>query len=122
MARISTYVQKFESLRKELEVISQKNRFAILGVLLAAGKPISFSDLLDITEMNPANLSLHLKKLEEIGVITKMKKSRWSRNENRAFYKLSDKGKQILDKLGIGFAEDALKDWMESKKQKDGYT
>ncbi len=107
--------QEIEKIREKLEIISEKNRFAILTVLLAIGKPVSFSDLLKITGLNPGTLNNHLKKLEKIGVIEKEGKAKWKRNEKRSYYQISEEGEKLLNHLGIGKSKEALRKWLQGK-------
>jgi len=107
--------QEIEKIREKLEIISEKKRFAILTVLLAIGKPVSFSDLLKITSLNPGTLNNHLKKLEKIGVIKKERKMKWKRNEKRSYYQISKEGEKLLNHLGIGKSKEALRKWFQGK-------
>ena len=106
---------EIEKIREKLEIISEKNRFAILTVLLAIGKPVSFSDLLKITSLNPGTLNNHLKKLEKIGAIEKEGKAKWKRNEKRSYYQISEEGEKLLNQLGIGKSKEALRKWLQGK-------
>jgi len=106
---------EIEKIREKLEIISEKNRFAILTVLLAIGKPVSFSDLLKITSLNPGTLNNHLKKLEKIAAIEKEGKAKWKRNEKRSYYQISEEGEKLLNQLGIGKSKEALRKWLQGK-------
>ncbi|MGQ4833854.1 MAG: helix-turn-helix domain-containing protein [Candidatus Asgardarchaeia archaeon] len=106
---------KLESLRKRLEVISEKNRFGLIAVFLSVDRPLSFSELLKITELNPGTLTNHLKKLEEVGIIEKVKKSNWKRNESRSYYKLTKEGLELLEQTLFRDIIDDLKKWRKGE-------
>ena len=58
--------KKFENMRRELEIISEKTRYKILLTLLASEESLSFSRLRVLLPSVPENtLNYHLKILKE---------------------------------------------------------
>ena len=106
---------KLESLRNKLEIISERNRFGLIAVFLSVDRPLSFSELLDITELNPGTLTNHLKKLEDVGIVKKVKKESWKRNESRSYYSLTKEGLELLNRVGLGKIKEDLKKWRKGE-------
>ncbi|MFX0037274.1 MAG: ArsR/SmtB family transcription factor [Candidatus Hermodarchaeota archaeon] len=94
--------KKFEHMRKELEIISEKTRYKILLTLLASEKSLSFSRLREILPSIPENtLNYHLKILKENNFIKNEKRIGYKRSEPRSFYSLSKKSVDLLENLGL---------------------
>ncbi|MFW9873142.1 MAG: winged helix-turn-helix domain-containing protein [Candidatus Thorarchaeota archaeon] len=94
--------KKFENIRKELEIISEKTRYKILLTLLASEKSLSFSRLRELLPSVPENtLNYHLKILKENNFIKNEKKMEYKRSEPRSFYSLSKKSIGLLETLGL---------------------
>ena len=106
---------KLESLRNKLEIISERNRFGLIAVFLSVDRPLSFSELLGITELNPGTLTNHLRKLENVGIIKKVKRENWKRNESRSYYSLTEEGLELLDRVGLGKIKKDLKKWKKGE-------
>lgn len=94
--------KKLESMRKELEIISEKTRYKILLTLLASDDSLSFSQLRDFLPSIPENnLNYHLKILKENNFIKNEKRMEYKRSEPRSFYSLSKKSISLLGNLGL---------------------
>ena len=94
--------KKFEEMRKELKIISEKSRYKILLTLLASGKSLSFSRLKELLPSIPENnLNYHLNILKENKFIKNEKKMEYQRSEPRSFYSLSKKSIELLRNLGL---------------------
>ena len=93
---------KFERLRKDLEIISEKTRYKILLTLLASGNKLSFNQLKELLPSVPDNnLNYHLSVLKEKNFIKNEKRSDYKRSEYRSFYSLSKRAIELLDNLGL---------------------
>ena len=93
---------KFERLRKDLEIISEKTRYKILLTLLASGSKLSFNQLKELLPSVPDNnLNYHLSVLKEKNFIKNEKRSDYKRSEYRSFYSLSKRAIDLLDSLGL---------------------
>ena len=93
---------KFENVRKELEIISEKTRYKILLTLLASGKSLSFSRLKELLPSIPENnLNYHIRILKENDFIKNEKKMEYKRSEPRSFYSLSQRSIDLLKNLGL---------------------
>jgi DNA-binding HxlR family transcriptional regulator len=93
---------KFERLRKDLEIISEKTRYKILLTLLASGDKLSFNQLKELLPSIPDNnLNYHLSVLKEKNFIKNEKRSDYKRSEYRSFYSLSKRAIDLLDSLGL---------------------
>ena len=94
--------KKFENMRKELEIISEKTRYKILLTLLASENSLSFSRLKEILPSIPENnLNYHLKILKENDFIKNEKRMGYKRSEPLSFYSLSKKSIDLLESLGL---------------------
>ncbi|MFX0083202.1 MAG: winged helix-turn-helix domain-containing protein [Candidatus Hodarchaeota archaeon] len=94
--------KKYENMRKELEIISEKTRYKILLTLLASEESLSFSRLRELLPSIPENtLNYHLKILKENDFIKNEKKLEYKRSEPRSFYSLSKKSINLLETLGL---------------------
>ena len=100
-------------IREKLSIATEENRFGLLVLLMAAGKPLSYTHLKNATHLNPSSLTLHLKKLIQAGLVERIEKNPWRRGEERVHYKLTEEGKKILNTIGIGKAEKHLKEWFK---------
>ena len=93
---------KFERLRKDLEIISEKTRYKILLTLLASGEKLSFNQLKELLPSVPDNnLNYHLSVLKEKNFVKNEKRTDYKRSEPRSFYSLSKHAIEILDNLGL---------------------
>ena len=93
---------KFENMRKELEIISEKTRYKILLTLLASEKSLSFSRLKELLPSIPENnLNYHIRILKENDLIKNEKKMEYKRSEPRSFYSLSQRSIDLLESLGL---------------------
>jgi DNA-binding HxlR family transcriptional regulator len=93
---------KFERIRKDLEIISEKTRYKILLTLLASGEKLSFNQLKELLPSVPDNnLNYHLSVLKEKNFIKNEKRTDYKRSEPRSFYSLSKHAIDILDNLGL---------------------
>ncbi|MHA2121920.1 MAG: winged helix-turn-helix domain-containing protein [Promethearchaeota archaeon] len=94
--------KKYENMRKELEIISEKTRYKILLTLLASEKSLSLSRLKELlTSIAENNLNYHLKILKENDLIKNEKRMEYKRSEPRSFYSLSKKSMTLLANLGL---------------------
>jgi DNA-binding HxlR family transcriptional regulator len=94
--------KKYENMRKELEIISEKTRYKILLTLLSSENSLSFSRLRVLLPSIPENsLNYHLKILKENDFIKNEKKMEYKRSEPRSFYSLSKKSVELLGSLGL---------------------
>ena len=94
--------KKFEDMRKELKIISEKTRYKILLTLLASEKSLSFSRLTELLPSIPENsLNYHLNILRENNFIKNEKRKDYQRSEPRSFYSLSKKSIELLKNLGL---------------------
>ncbi|MFW9826279.1 MAG: ArsR/SmtB family transcription factor [Candidatus Thorarchaeota archaeon] len=94
--------KKLENKRKELEIISEKNRYKILLTLLASEKSLSFSRLSELLPSIPENnLNYHLKILKDNNFIKNEKRIGYQRSEPRSFYSLSKKSMELFRSLGL---------------------
>lgn len=94
--------KKFENMRKELEIISEKTRYKILLTLLASEESLSFSRLKELLPSIPENnLNYHLKILKENDFVKNEKRLEYKRSEPRSFYSLSKKSMDLLGSLGL---------------------
>jgi DNA-binding HxlR family transcriptional regulator len=94
--------KKFENMRKELEIISEKTRYKILLTLLASEESLSFSRMKELLPSIPENnLNYHLKILKENDFVKNEKKMEYKRSEPRSFYSLSKKSMDLLGSLGL---------------------
>ena len=93
---------KFENIRKELEIISEKTRYKILLTLLASEKSLSFSRLKELLpSIQENNLNYHIRILKENDLIKNEKKMKYKRSEPRSFYSLSQRSIDLLENLGL---------------------
>ncbi len=93
---------KFENIRKELEIISEKTRYKILLTLLASEKSLSFSRLKELLpSIQENNLNYHIRILKENDLIKNEKKMEYKRSEPRSFYSLSQRSINLLENLGL---------------------
>ena len=93
---------KFETLRKDLEIISEKTRYKILLTLLASEEKLSFNQLKDLLPSIPENnLNYHLSVLKEKNFIKNEKRTDYKRSEHRSFYSLSKRAVELFDTLGL---------------------
>lgn len=91
-----------ESLRKDLEIMSEKTRYKILLTLFASEKSLSFSQLKELLPLTEENqLDYHLKHLKEQNLIKNEKKETYKRNESRSFYSLNERSLNLFQKLGL---------------------
>lgn len=94
--------KKYENMRKELEIISEKTRYKVLLTLLASEKSLSFSELKKLLPSIPENtLNYHLNILKENDFIKNEKRSEYKRSEPRSFYSLSKRSMNLLGSLGL---------------------
>jgi DNA-binding HxlR family transcriptional regulator len=94
--------KKYEKMRKELEIISEKTRYKILLTLLASEDKLSFNQLKELLPSIPENnLNYHLTVLKEQDFIKNEKRSEYKRTEPRSFYSLSKRAITLLDNLGL---------------------
>ncbi|MHA2184993.1 MAG: helix-turn-helix domain-containing protein [Promethearchaeota archaeon] len=94
--------KKYENMRKELEIISEKTRYKILLTLLASEKSLSLSRLKELLpSVAENNLNYHLKILKENNFIKNEKRMEYKRSEPRSFYSLSKKSMDLLASLGL---------------------
>ncbi|MHA2009395.1 MAG: helix-turn-helix domain-containing protein [Promethearchaeota archaeon] len=94
--------KKYENMRKELEIISEKSRYKILLTLLASEKSLSFSRLKELLPSIPENnLNYHLKILKEKDFIKNEKRIEYKRSDPRSFYSLSNRSIKLLESLGL---------------------
>jgi DNA-binding HxlR family transcriptional regulator len=94
--------KKYENMRKELEIISEKTRYKILLTLLASEESLSFSRMKELLPSIPENnLNYHLKILKENDFVKNEKKMEYKRSEPRSFYSLSKKSMDLLGSLGL---------------------
>ncbi|MHA2474492.1 MAG: helix-turn-helix domain-containing protein [Promethearchaeota archaeon] len=98
--------KKYENMRKELEIISEKTRYKILLTLLASEKSLSLSRLKELLpSVAENNLNYHLKILKENNFINNFikneKRMEYKRSEPRSFYSLSKKSMDLLASLGL---------------------
>ena len=94
--------KKYEKMRKELEIISEKTRYKILLTLLASKEKLSFSQLNELLPSIPENnLNYHLKILKEEDFIKNEKRMDYKRSEPRSFYSLSKRAISLFDALGL---------------------
>ncbi|MHA2039788.1 MAG: ArsR/SmtB family transcription factor [Promethearchaeota archaeon] len=94
--------KKYENMRKELEIISEKSRYKILLTLLASETSVSFSKLKELLPSIPENnLNYHLKILKENDFIKNERRIDYKRSEPRSFYSLSKKSMNLLGTLGL---------------------
>lgn len=94
--------KKYENMRKELELISEKTRYKILLTLLASEESLSLSRLKELLPSIPENnLNYHLKILKENNFIKNEKRMEYKRSEPRSFYSLSKKSMNLLATLGL---------------------
>lgn len=94
--------KKFEKMRKDLEIISEKTRYKILLTLLASKEKLSFSQLKELLPSIPDNsLNYHLNVLKEQDFIKNEKRTDYKRSEPRSFYSLSKRAISLLDDLGL---------------------
>lgn len=100
-----------EEIREKLDVLSEENRFVIVGMLFAAGKPIPYSHLLEICNLSSPSLSFHLKKLLDARLIRRIELKKRRRGKPYILYEITEEGKMILKALGITKAEKALREW-----------
>jgi len=99
--------KKYENMRKELEIISEKTRYKILLTLLASEKSLSFSRLKELLPSIPENnLNYHLKILKVNEFIKNEKRMEYRRSEPRSFYSLSKKSLNLLRNLGLTAVKD----------------
>ena len=93
---------KFERLRKDLEIVSEKTRYKILLTLLASSDKLSFNQLRELLPSVPDNnLNYHLSVLKEKNLIKNEKRSDYKRSEPRSFYSLSKRAIELMDSLGL---------------------
>lgn len=82
--------------------MSEKTRYKILLTLFASEKPLSFSQLKTLLPSIQENrLNYHLNVLKEGKLIKNEKKKEYKRSEFRSYYALSEKSKDLLNKLGL---------------------
>ncbi len=94
--------EKSESLRKDLEIISEKTRYKIMLTLFASENPLSFSQLKELLPLTKENqLDHHLKYLKEQNLIKNEKKESYKRDEYRSFYSLNERSLNLFQKLGL---------------------
>jgi len=94
--------KKFEHMRKDLEIISEKTRYKILLTLLASEDRLSFNQLKELLPSIPENnLNYHLNVLKEQDFINNEKRAEYKRTEPRSFYTLSKRAIKLLDHLGL---------------------
>lgn len=75
-------------------ILSDRVRLSIMGLLAASAEPISFNDLLEALALSKGNLSTHMKKLEDDGLV-KVDKSFVDRKP-RTTYLCTQVGRQAL--------------------------
>ncbi len=100
-----------EKIREKLDALSEENRFVIVGMLFAAGKPIPYSHLLKICNLTSPSLSFHLKKLLNAGLIRKIEVEKRKRGKPYIYYEITEEGKEVLKALGVAKAEKVLREW-----------
>jgi len=94
--------KKFDHMRKDLEIISEKTRYKILLTLLASEDKLSFNQLKELLPSVPENnLTYHLKVLKDQDFINNEKRVEYKRTEPRSFYTLSKRAIKLLDNLGL---------------------
>jgi len=94
--------RKYEKMRKDLEIISEKTRYKILLTLLASKEKLSFSQLKELLPSIPDNnLNYHLNVLKEQEFIKNEKRVEYKRSEPRSFYSLSKRATNLLEDLGL---------------------
>ncbi len=75
-------------------LLADKVRLSIMGVLANSNEPIAFTDLIEAMQLTKGNLSSHMKKLEEGGLI-KMEKEFVNRKP-RTTYECTPNGREHL--------------------------
>ncbi len=109
--------KKYENMRKDLEIISEKTRYKILLTLLASEKSLSFSNLKKLLPSIPDNnLNYHLSILKEQKFIKNEKRSEYKRTEPRSFYSLNEKSIQLLENLGLTAIKKEFQNLFEQMK------
>ena len=94
--------EKYQNMRKELEIISEKTRYKILLTLFASEEKLSFNQLKELLPSIPENnLNYHLKILKEQDFIMNEKRVEYKRSEPRSFYSLSARSIRLLESLGL---------------------
>lgn len=94
--------EESESLRKDLEIITEKTRYKIMLTLFASEKPLSFTQLKELLPLTkPNQLDHHLKYLKDHNLVKNEKKKEYKRNEFRSFYSLNERSLNLLQKLGL---------------------
>ena len=87
-------------INRALDALGQENRRKIILFILKK-KNMSFSDLIEYTELNSSTLNFHLKELMKAGLINNY----YSKSENPgrkySYYELTDFGKDFCKALGI---------------------
>lgn len=109
---------EIEDVRRLFELICEESRFKILITLFASETPLSFNQLQQLTGLNPGTLSKHLEKLINAKIIEKYKTSN-NPKQLRSFYKLTDKGVEILRKIGLDRYEQELKELFKTLTMKE---
>lgn len=75
-------------------LLTDRARLAIMATLAGAGDPIDFRSLLDQLDLSKGNLSSHMRKLEEAGLVRIHKE--FIDRKPRTTYSITDKGKSEL--------------------------
>lgn len=76
-------------------LLSDRVRLGIMGVLASANGPVSFNELIEAMDLTKGNLSSHIKRLEEDGLLTVKKK--FVDRKPRTTYECSDYGRETLN-------------------------
>lgn len=92
MKRNNVENMKAEEFLQISSLLSDRTRLAIMAFLAASKEPVSFNSLLQKLELSKGNLSTHLRKLEEGGLVDVTKT--FVDRKPLSTYRCSDRGRK----------------------------
>jgi len=87
-------------IKRALDALGQEKRRKIISFIINK-KKMSFSDLVEDTNLNSSTLNFHLKKLMKASLINNYYSKSVNPGRKYSYYKLSDFGKDFCKALGI---------------------
>lgn len=75
-------------------LLSDRVRLSIMGILVSAGEPVQFSELIEALDLSKGNLSAHMSKLEAEKLIIVNKE--FVDKKPRTTYEFTDLGRKAL--------------------------
>ncbi|GAB7020850.1 winged helix-turn-helix domain-containing protein [Halostagnicola bangensis] len=117
---------ELESVREQLNIVTQETRFALLQDIL--GHPSGLPTLKELNYVNPSKsqttIRQHLQQLVDAGIVDEVRLSEDHRQNDLpyTFYGISDSGQQFLENHKLLRAQDTLREIYDRVEKTDDIT